>query len=233
MASATSRSAAPAARVSSASTARPLRFSISTWPMKQSWLCWPLPLRNSRASSSVAERWVSLERFSPLKSRSPLRPGAGSSPEPSFGRKLFRLAPRLDQRAVDGEVLAGKQALDARIVENGTEELARDFAAQQPVAVLGEHGDVPHRIVDAETDEPAEQTNCSPTAPSAAAPSGRCRTPAATAPAAAAPAGSTAGRSAHRWPRNRRPAWRALHRQSPGSSVTDADAAPAPPDGHS
>src|SRR5512133_801621 len=92
MASATSRSAAPAARVSSASTARPLRFSISTWPMKQSWLCWPLPLRNSRASSSVAERWVSLERFSPLKSRSPLRPGAGSSPEPSFGRKLFRLA---------------------------------------------------------------------------------------------------------------------------------------------
>src|SRR5512146_3387065 len=92
MASAASRPAGPAARGRSASTASPSRFSISTWAMKQSWLCWPSPLRNSRASASVVERWVSLDRLSPLKSRSPLRPGEGGAPEPSFARKLFRLA---------------------------------------------------------------------------------------------------------------------------------------------
>src|SRR5512144_294022 len=142
MASAAIRSAAPEARVSSASTASPLRFSISTWPMKQSRLAWPSPLRNSRASASVVERCVSFERFSPWKSRSPLRPGAGGVPEPSFGRKLFGLAPGLDQRAVDREVLVRKQPFDLRLVEHGGEELRRDLAAQQPVAVLGEYGDI-------------------------------------------------------------------------------------------
>ena len=37
----------------------------------------------------MVEACISLERFSFLKSRSPLRPGAGGSPEPSFGRTLF------------------------------------------------------------------------------------------------------------------------------------------------
>jgi hypothetical protein len=49
----------------------------------------PAALRNSLASGSVVEACVSLLRFSPWKSRSPLRPGAGGSPLPSFGRKLF------------------------------------------------------------------------------------------------------------------------------------------------
>jgi hypothetical protein len=124
--------------------------------MKQSLLAWPSPLRNSRASSSVLERWVSLERFSPLKSRSPLRPGAGGSPEPSFGRKLFRPA-HLNQRAIDREVLVRQKTLHPRVVEHSSEELARDLPAQQPVTVLGEYRHVPHQIVDAETDEPAEQ----------------------------------------------------------------------------
>ena len=57
--------------------------------MKQSLASLPLPLRNSSASGSVVEACVSLVRCSPWKSRSPLRPGAGGSPEPSFGRKLF------------------------------------------------------------------------------------------------------------------------------------------------
>jgi hypothetical protein len=43
------------------------------------------------------------------------------------------------------------------MIEHGGEEFRRDLAAEPPVAVLGEHGDVPHRIVDAEADEPAEQ----------------------------------------------------------------------------
>src|SRR5512132_1841498 len=71
--------------------------------------------------------------------------------------KALHAGPRLDQRTVDREVLVGQQALNARIVEDGAEELARDLPAQQPVTVLGEHRHVPHRIVDAETDEPAEQ----------------------------------------------------------------------------
>ena len=50
------------------------------------------PLRMSRASGSVVDAWVSLLRFSPWKSRSPLRPGPGGVPPPSFGRKLFMLA---------------------------------------------------------------------------------------------------------------------------------------------
>jgi hypothetical protein len=123
--------------------------------MKQSRLAWPSPLRNSRASASVVERCVSFERFSPWKSRSPLRPGAGGVPEPSFGRKLFRLAQAWISVPSTEEVLVRKQPFDLRVVEHGGEELRRDLAAQQPVAVLGEYGDIPNRIVDAEADEPA------------------------------------------------------------------------------
>jgi hypothetical protein len=70
MASATSRSAWPEARVSSASTTSPCRFSISTCPTKQSFASWPGPLRYSRASGSVIEAWLSVVRRSPWKSRS-------------------------------------------------------------------------------------------------------------------------------------------------------------------
>src|SRR5512132_141377 len=139
MASAASRSAAPAARVSSVSTASPLRFSISTWPMKQSRLAWPSPLRNSRASASVVERCVSFRALlamevplavatrSRRRARTVLRPEA------------LRARPGLDQRAVDREVLVRKQPFDLRVVEHGGEELRSDLAAQQPVAVLGEY----------------------------------------------------------------------------------------------
>jgi hypothetical protein len=48
-------------------------------------------------------------------------------------------------------VLVRKQPFDLRVVEHGGEELRRDLAAQQPVAVLGEYGDIPNRIVDAES----------------------------------------------------------------------------------
>jgi hypothetical protein len=49
----------------------------------------PLDLRASRASGSVVEAWVSFERLSLWKLRSPLRPGAGGSSLPSLRRKLF------------------------------------------------------------------------------------------------------------------------------------------------
>jgi uncharacterized protein with beta-barrel porin domain len=86
------RSAWPEARVVTAPTIKPLRFSISAWPTKHSRASLPGPLRRRRASGSVVEACVSFLRRSPLKSRSPLRPGPGSSPEPSLARKLFGLA---------------------------------------------------------------------------------------------------------------------------------------------
>ena len=58
-------------------------------PIKKSLASLPLPLRWSLASGSVVEICVSLLRFSPWKSRSPLRPPAGGSSEPSLARKLF------------------------------------------------------------------------------------------------------------------------------------------------
>ena len=45
MASAASRSAVPVACVVSVSTTRPLRFSMSRWPMQQSLAAWPRALR--------------------------------------------------------------------------------------------------------------------------------------------------------------------------------------------
>ena len=50
-----------------------------------------------------------------------------------------------------------KSAPTSGCAKHRTQELGRDRARQQPVAVLGEHGHVPHRVVDAETHEPAEQ----------------------------------------------------------------------------
>jgi hypothetical protein len=76
--------------------------------MKHSLASLPAPLRNSRASASVIEAWVSLRRCSPWKSRLPLRPPPGGSSAPAFGRKLFidahalprtRLTPRICLRA--------------------------------------------------------------------------------------------------------------------------------------
>src|SRR5512132_188437 len=156
MASAASRSAEPAARVSSASTARPLRFSISTWPMKQSRLVWPSPLRNSRASSSlVAVRLV--RSLLTMEVALAVAARRGRCARAVLRPEALQARPRLDQRPINREVLVREQPLDAGIVEHGSEELRRDLAVEQPVAVLGEHGHVPHLLIDAETDKPAEQ----------------------------------------------------------------------------
>ena len=77
---------------------------------------------------------------------------------------------RLDDQIVVGEVPAQSRVetnlktgtiIDATVIASASEgdnddtgELAREVAAQQPVTVPGEHGDIPHRIVDAETGEP-------------------------------------------------------------------------------
>ena len=63
----------------------------------------------------------------------------------------------LDHRAVDAEMLGREQPAHVRPVEQARQELGRDLALQQPVAILRERRVVPDRIVDAEPGEPAEQ----------------------------------------------------------------------------
>ena len=100
---------------------------------------------------------MSLLRFWPWKSCSPLRPGSAGGPEPSFGRKLLVLAqasssvPSTEKCSLDSSVR------HLRLRQHAGQELHRHLALQQPVAVLGEGGRIPHRIVDAKADEPAEQ----------------------------------------------------------------------------
>ena len=54
-------------------------------------------------------------------------------------------------------MLARQQSLDPRPCQHGGQEPGRDLAFEQPVAVLREGRVVPHRIVDAEPDEPPKQ----------------------------------------------------------------------------
>jgi hypothetical protein len=109
-----------------------------------------------------------LERFWPRKSVSRFRPppGAGGSPEPFLGSspedRLFRpkalhRRPGLDQRAVDREMIRAEQTLHPRLRQHRAQELGGDVALQQAIAVLGERRVIPHRIVNANADEPAEQ----------------------------------------------------------------------------
>lgn len=66
-------------------------------------------------------------------------------------------SPGLQQGAVHGKVLRGKQGRHFGLREYRGQELHRRVARQQPIIVLGECGRVPHRIIHAETNELAEQ----------------------------------------------------------------------------
>jgi hypothetical protein len=54
-------------------------------------------------------------------------------------------------------LLGREQRLDRRLRQHRGEEPHRHVASEQPIPVLGEGGRVPHRVIDAEADEPAEQ----------------------------------------------------------------------------
>src|ERR1019366_2162777 len=62
-----------------------------------------------------------------------------------------------DQRAVDGKMLVREQALGTRLIDHRVEKALRYLAHQQTLAVLGEDGHVPYRIVDVEPHKPAKQ----------------------------------------------------------------------------
>ena len=81
----------------------------------------------------------------------------GWRPAAILRAKTLHQDPSLDQGAIDGKVLVGEQRYEFGAGQHASEELGGDRALQQSVAVLGEHGHVLDRIVDAQPDKPAEQ----------------------------------------------------------------------------
>ncbi len=65
--------------------------------------------------------------------------------------------PRLEQRTVDGEVLAREQARLLRRRDRAGEELRRVVAVEQTLQILGERGCVPRRGLEVEPDEPTTE----------------------------------------------------------------------------
>src|SRR5258708_31500 len=55
-----------------------------------------------------------------------------------LGLESLHRRPGLDQRAVDAEVVRREQPLDLRLGQHRRQELSRDLAFQEPVAVLRE-----------------------------------------------------------------------------------------------
>ncbi len=84
------------------------------------------------------------------------RTGAGSGPLVLRPEALLP-GPGLDERAVDAEVLIRKELRGLGLGEHRGEECPGDIAREQPLAVLGEHGHIPDRVVGVEPDEPAEE----------------------------------------------------------------------------
>ena len=71
-----------------------------------------------------------------------------------FRVKALLRGPGLNQRAVHCEVLIAHELFRPQV--HFREEALRHGTGQKPVAVLGKYGMVPHRIVHAQTDEPAK-----------------------------------------------------------------------------
>jgi hypothetical protein len=66
-------------------------------------------------------------------------------------------SPGFDQRAIDGEMLIGQEAMGLGLRQDLLEERRGHRACQQTVPVLGEDGHIPHRCIQIEADKPAEQ----------------------------------------------------------------------------
>jgi len=65
--------------------------------------------------------------------------------------------PRLQQSAIDREVLFADQLAQAGQQHRVLKELLGDLGVEQPVMVEGKRGVTPYRVVDVQTHEPAEQ----------------------------------------------------------------------------
>ena len=123
--------------------------------------------------------------------------------------------PRLDQRAVDGEMIVRQQRRDLLVRQDRRHQLARDVRRQQPVAVLGEHRRHPHRLVDRRARRTSGTADCIRSC-SISWRSERIENRICTRPrATAARARSRGGPRRHRAARNRRRGWPAPDRPRP------------------
>ena len=69
-------------------------------------------------------------------------------------REALEPGPGLDQRPVDREMLGREQLPGLRLLHDGREEGLGDVPAQQAFPVLGEHGHIPDRGIQAQPHEP-------------------------------------------------------------------------------
>ena len=74
-----------------------------------------------------------------------------------LAHEAFMASPRLNQRAVDAEVLAREMTARLRRLHSLVEQTHDDIVRQQPVSILAERRVVPHRIVHRQADKPTKQ----------------------------------------------------------------------------
>jgi hypothetical protein len=148
-----------------------------------------------------------------------------------LGAEALLRRPGLDQWAVHGEVIVGQERLGP-LVHFG-EKALRHLAGEQTVPVLGEHRMVPHRVVHAQADEPAEEKVVVDLLDQPGARSAPRTTPAATAPAEHTPARSKAVPDPNTAHRTRRSTTAAPRRSASESPAKDAPEEPLAPTKHS
>ncbi len=74
-----------------------------------------------------------------------------------LGPKALVTGPRFHQRAFHREVIIAHQVAAPRLAHDRGQKSFGNVSGKQAVAVLGEHRSYPHRIVNAQAHEPAEQ----------------------------------------------------------------------------
>ena len=74
-----------------------------------------------------------------------------------LGLKTLRAGPRFQQRTVHAEVLVRRPSLFSRLRHHPLQKFLGYLGLQQPVAVLGKHRRIPHRIIQIQPHKPAEQ----------------------------------------------------------------------------
>ena len=100
---------------------------------------------------------MSLERFWPCQCDLGVAARRRVGRRTVLGLEALVRRPRLQQRPVDGEVLARDVAAQLGLADDRGEEPIRDLGFQQPVAVLGERRRVERLGVDRQVQEPLEQ----------------------------------------------------------------------------
>jgi hypothetical protein len=139
---------------SSASTTKPLRFSVDVADIGELRflafaLLVQLGLGFRRGGMRVVATLLAVEIALAVAA------GRRRVARPVLRHQALHRSPRLNLRAVDREVLVREKGAHLPVGQKFGEELARHLSPEQPVAVLAEHRRNPDRIIDAQADKPA------------------------------------------------------------------------------